>query len=79
MKNNILKNKKYIWIIFIIAVILGLALFWFEIRPIKLIEECTNNARERAYDTFKTIQEKDYMARYDYFYKRCIREKGLAN
>ncbi len=42
------KLKEYIGIIVIVLVILGIAFFWFEIRPMKIRGGCMAEAQQKA-------------------------------
>ena len=71
------KLKQYKPIILIALVVLGFAFYWYSYRPMKIVENCTNGARERAYDEEFYINQNESRLDYENFYQRCIRENGL--
>lgn len=80
------------WKVIAIIILIGAVLFyWFQIRPSIIYSNCHRIATEEAIETLKTRSEmadgykyKEAVEKgmylkddYDYFYKRCLREKGI--
>lgn len=81
---------KYWWIVLI--VIIGLGLFcWYQIRPSYVYSVCNEKAKEKAREILKTkteisddneykeASEKGLYLKddYEYYYKQCLRSKGI--
>lgn len=72
------KIKEYKGIIIIVLVILGLAFYWFQVRPAKIIKRCIE-AYPKAFDNMSSgfisyranISDKSH-------YDKCLREWGLV-
>jgi uncharacterized protein YpmB len=68
--------KKAILIVLIIFIV-GIAFYWFEIRPSRIYSNCNNEAKNKVAGAtgLETAGEfKDY---YDLFYWACLRNKGI--
>ena len=64
-KNDMQKLKQYWVIILLIVVILGGLFYWFELRPAKIISDCSSIARSNAklgYESFASVYDDCLMA-----------------
>jgi hypothetical protein len=56
--------------------ILGIAFYWYELRPSSIIKHCM----QFTYDVLKgdsPVGFEEYKDQYDFYYKRCLQENGL--
>lgn len=64
--------KKWILASILIITILSFAFYWFEVRPSQIKRECfTEVDKERS---LKFMYSKDD---FEFYYRNCLREKGL--
>ena len=72
--------KKTIIIIAILLITGGL-FYWYQVRPAMIYNECNWKARENAIQIAKEkggIKEGFYLKDdYDWYYKQCLRDKGI--
>ncbi len=77
------KLKEYKYIILIGLIVLGIAFYWYALRPSQLKKECDGYAREMVNYDLKVYTGTtqgvyyDWQKENDKYYKSCLREKGL--
>lgn len=67
MKNWLKENWFRVGLLAVLVIYIASAFYWFEWRPRGIKIHCTYSAMDRTRD-------KDD---YDFYYKKCLREKGL--
>ena len=61
------------WILFIVIVIVGLAIYWLLIRPGQIKKEC----HDYAYGTPNLGNTQEWVTATKYYYEACLRRNGL--
>jgi hypothetical protein len=65
-------------LILAVTVILGLAFYWYEWSPTQVKKECFKKASDLSIETLGEKASIDnFNKAYDFFYKNCLRKKGL--
>ena len=72
-----MKDKKKIFIVASIIILLGFVFYWYSYRPSQIVQTCSVEAREKA------VKKADSDGKYskddrDAYYKWCLEEKGLV-
>lgn len=70
--NWLKQNWFKVGVIVLMVVISASYFYWYEWRPNKIVKECNTESIEK---TKKASEDQDRV--YDFFYKFCLREKGL--
>ncbi len=72
---RIFSNK--LFFLFILAIVLAGAVYWYEWRPHNIKIHCTYAAIERSGEKAQGKNFETGVEVYDFYYKKCLREKGL--
>ncbi len=64
--------KYFIGAVLLIITLSSLCFYWFELRPSKIVSSCSLSALDRAKELEGDRED------YEYYFTRCIREKGLT-
>jgi len=68
-------NKKVITISVLVIMVLGLLLYWYELRPIQIRKNCIKIAINKFPENLRDAYTLDTHTRY--FYWKCLKEKGF--
>jgi len=76
------KIKQYKYIILISLIILGLAFYWYEWKPMQTKKDCADWAIETIDKNIgpgyvPVAERPDRNPDFNIYYERCLREKGL--
>ena len=74
------KIKEYWIIILLILFVVGGLFYWYELRPTKILKECSKWKELSFYDAGATkLGDNWWRKPYDYEIKSCLQEHGLIN
>jgi len=71
------KIKEYKGIIIIILVLILVAFYWFQIRPLIIKNNCYFSANRSTYRTGYKDGSSSFQDTYNFYFKRCLQSKGL--
>lgn len=72
--NETIKPKTHtVWLFFLVIALVGIAVYWFFIRPGQIKKECY----DYAYGTPNLGDTQEWVTATKYYYEACVHRKGL--